>query len=44
VNHPEGLADGQTQFERAMGELGIELICANSPQAKDSVAYYTSIG
>jgi hypothetical protein len=37
VNHPEGLADGQTQFERAMGELGIELICANSPQAKGRV-------
>jgi hypothetical protein len=25
---------GQTQFGRAMGELAIELICANSPQAK----------
>lgn len=28
---------GVTQFERAMGELGIEIICANSPQAKGRV-------
>jgi len=27
----------QTQFERAMKELGIELICASSPQAKGRV-------
>lgn len=26
-----------TQFQRALGELGIELICANSPQAKGRV-------
>lgn len=29
--------DAQTQFERAMTELGIELICAYSPQAKGRV-------
>jgi hypothetical protein len=29
--------DAQTQFERAMAELGIELICASSPQAKGRV-------
>ena len=28
---------GQTQFERATADLGIELICANSPQAKGRV-------
>lgn len=28
---------GETQFSRAMRELGIELICANSPQAKGRV-------
>ena len=28
---------GQTQFGRAMNELSIELICANSPQAKGRV-------
>ena len=28
---------GETQFGRAMRELGIELICANSPQAKGRV-------
>jgi hypothetical protein len=28
---------GMTQFERAMGELDIEVICANSPQAKGRV-------
>jgi len=38
VNHPEAKSgNGQTQFSRAMGELGIELICANSPQAKGRV-------
>ena len=30
-------AAGQTQFGRAAEELGIELICANSPQAKGRV-------
>ena len=29
--------DAQTQFERALAELGIELICAYSPQAKGRV-------
>jgi hypothetical protein len=29
--------DAQTQFGRALNELGIELICANSPQAKGRV-------
>lgn len=29
--------DGLTQFGRAMKELGIELICANTPQAKGRV-------
>lgn len=29
--------EAQTQFERAMAELGIELICASSPQAKGRV-------
>lgn len=28
---------GETQFSRAMKELGIEIICANSPQAKGRV-------
>ena len=29
--------NGETQFSRALRELGIELICANSPQAKGRV-------
>jgi transposase len=33
---------GQTQFGRAMGELDIELICANSPQAKGYASHCTS--
>ena len=38
VNHEGALSgDGRTQFGRAMDELGIELICANSPQAKGRV-------
>ena len=38
VNHVAALSgDGMTQFGRAMNELGIELICANSPQAKGRV-------
>jgi hypothetical protein len=32
-----GLSDGITQFGRAMQELGIQIICANSPQAKGRV-------
>ncbi len=38
VNHTNvTTTDAQTQFERAMAELGIELICASSPQAKGRV-------
>ena len=36
VNNPTD-QDVQTQFGRAMEQLGIELICANSPQAKGRV-------
>jgi len=44
VNHTNvTTTDAQTQFERAMAELGIELLCATSPQAKGRVerAYQT---
>jgi len=38
VNHSNvTTTDAQTQFERALEELGIELICAYSPQAKGRV-------
>ena len=38
VNHSNvTTTDAQTQFERAMAELGIEVICATSPQAKGRV-------
>ena len=38
VNHTNvTTTDAQTQFERAMAELGIEVICAASPQAKGRV-------
>lgn len=38
VNHEGALSgDGRTQFGRAMEELEIKLICANSPQAKGRV-------
>ncbi len=37
INRPESITDAQTQFERAMRDLGIELICAHSPQAKGRV-------
>ena len=32
-------ADGEriTQFDRALGELNIDIICANAPQAKGRV-------
>ncbi len=36
VNHPSA-DQGVTQFQRAMAELDVELICANSPQAKGKV-------
>jgi hypothetical protein len=32
-----GLSSGLTQFGRAMEDLGIQIICANSPQAKGRV-------
>jgi len=37
-----GLGNGLTQFGRAMQELDIQIICANSPQAKDYASYCTS--
>jgi hypothetical protein len=37
INTPENKNGGETQFQRAVRELGIELICANSPQAKGRV-------
>ena len=37
INHPDALGEAQTQFERAMGDLDVELICADSPQAKGRV-------
>jgi transposase len=37
VNAPKALGDTQTQFGRAMEALDIEIICANTPQAKGRV-------
>jgi len=39
VNHKNAVdnADMMTQFERAMSELGIKVICANSPEAKGRI-------
>jgi len=38
INHPHNeTGDGMTQFARAMAELDITLICANTPQAKGRV-------
>jgi transposase len=38
INQPNDLqSDGTTQFARALYELDIELICANTPQAKGRV-------
>ena len=37
VNRKEPILEPQTQFERAMQQLDIELICAHSPQAKGRV-------
>lgn len=34
---PSATGNTQTQFQRALDELGIDLICANSPQAKGRV-------
>jgi transposase len=38
INHPNPISgDGMTDFGRAMQELGIRIICANTPQAKGRV-------
>lgn len=38
LNHPKALqGDGLTEFGRAMQHLGIQIICANTPQAKGRV-------
>ncbi len=38
INHPNDLSgDGTTQFGRAMQELDIQIICADTPQAKGRV-------
>jgi hypothetical protein len=39
INHPSATdnAELMTQFERAMSELGVTVICANSPEAKGRV-------
>jgi transposase len=38
VNQPSrGAGEAQTQFGRAMQELGIQILCANSPQAKGRI-------
>lgn len=38
INHPNDLqGNGMTQFTRAMKQLDIEVICANTPQAKGRV-------
>lgn len=34
---PQGLSSGLTQFGRAMQELDVQIICANSPQAKGRI-------
>src|SRR3990167_8723214 len=39
VNHKNAIDNKEfmTQFERAMTELGVQVICANSPEAKGRV-------
>ena len=37
VNMPETTHEGETQFKRAMDNLGVEVIYANSPQAKGRI-------
>ena len=34
---PRGTTSGMTQFGRAMNELGVQIVCANSPQAKGRI-------
>jgi transposase len=34
---PQGLTSGLTQFERVLQELDIQLLCANTPQAKGRI-------
>lgn len=34
---PQGLSSGLTQFGRAMQELNVQIICANTPQAKGRI-------
>lgn len=41
VSGPESRRTGTTQFGRALRELAIELICANSSQAKDSLIRFS---
>ncbi len=43
VNTQETTHEGETQFKRAMDNIGVEIIYANSPQAKGHVAYCTSL-
>lgn len=37
INNPDAATDNMTQFGRALHELNIDIICANSPQAKGRV-------
>jgi len=37
INLPSAREDTETQFSRAAGQLGIEVICAHSPEAKGRV-------
>ncbi|WP_436017884.1 ISNCY family transposase [Phenylobacterium sp. LjRoot219] len=37
INKPAALGDGMTQFGRALSKMNIEIICANSSQAKGRV-------
>ena len=40
MNHPDAAGgDGMTQFGRALHELNVDIICANSPQAKGRVEW-----
>lgn len=37
VNHQNGATTGTTQLGRVIHDIGVELICVNSPQAKGRV-------